>query len=419
MTKTNKNSMLKRGENAARSCTLVALLLGILKGLVGIVSGSVALLADAIHSISDISASLAVFMGLRLAQKKPTERFPYGYYKAESFASFIVSIIIILSGIEVMRESYDRILTPAKILLPTAAILVASVSATLSYILAVYKGKVGNEISSQALISEGKHSRIDICVSLAVLLGVLFSYFGFPWVEALAGLLIGIAVIGMGLLLGKNAVLVLMDVCLKPSIVDQIRRLAEEVQGVKGVHEVKFRRSGPFLFGEMHIELDKSLPVEKAHVVSQVVEQKVKEVVREVDSLTVHIEPAGKGRVRVAIPVLNRDGWHSKPVRHFGRAPYFMLVDIYEGKIMDSAIVENPSAELGKKIGITAANFLIKQKVDTLLTWELGEGPFHALRDNLIQLCRLPEVSSVKEAVDAFINQELKTIIEPTRENVA
>jgi len=153
---------LRKGEKAAIYSSLTNLLLAILKGIIGILSGSIALIADSVHSFSDIVASLAVFIGLRLSQRKPDEMFPYGYYKIESFVSLIVSAIIIVTGIEIALESFNVFINPTTIEMPLISLSVAAFSAVISFLLARYKEKVGRDIDSQALINEGKHSFIDI-----------------------------------------------------------------------------------------------------------------------------------------------------------------------------------------------------------------------------------------------------------------
>jgi cation diffusion facilitator family transporter len=97
--------MFKKGEKAARLSTATLFVLGVLKGVVAVLSGSLALLAGAIDTFSDVFSSVAVWVGLRIAEKKPTERFPYGYYKAETFALLIVSTVIVVSSILIMLES--------------------------------------------------------------------------------------------------------------------------------------------------------------------------------------------------------------------------------------------------------------------------------------------------------------------------
>ncbi len=260
----DKVLFLKKGERTAKLSTLAAALLLLSKGLVGILSGSIALLADAVHSLSDVSACVAVWFGLRLAQKKPTEEFPYGYYKAETLASLTVSIIILISGAQILLESVKRLASPSSISFTVLALFVAGFSATFSYLIAQYKHKTGKEINSQALVSEGKHSMIDVYLSLTVFVGILFSHFGILWIEPLAGLLVGIVVAKVGIGLAKDPVLVLMDACLKSDRITQMKATAEAVRGVKGIHGVKMRRAGPYIFREMHVEVDESTPVEKA-----------------------------------------------------------------------------------------------------------------------------------------------------------
>jgi cation diffusion facilitator family transporter len=116
---------LKKGETAAKFSTLVNLFLAIIKGVVGVLSGSIALIADSLHSFTDIFASLAVYIGLRLSRRKPDEKFPYGYYKFETLASLVISVIIIITGFEIIIESLNDILIPKTIEMPLIALSVA------------------------------------------------------------------------------------------------------------------------------------------------------------------------------------------------------------------------------------------------------------------------------------------------------
>jgi divalent metal cation (Fe/Co/Zn/Cd) transporter len=90
-----KNVLLGKEEEAAKLSTIIVFALGILKGIASFASGSVALLAGTIDSFSDVFSSVAVWAGLNIAKRKPTERFPYGYYKVVTFALFTVSLVIV------------------------------------------------------------------------------------------------------------------------------------------------------------------------------------------------------------------------------------------------------------------------------------------------------------------------------------
>jgi cation diffusion facilitator family transporter len=389
---------LKKGEKAAIYSSLTNLLLAIVKGIIGIFSGSIALIADSIHSFSDIVASLAVFIGIRLSQRKPDEMFPYGYYKIESLASLIISVIIIVTGIGIAIESFNAFLNPSLIEIPLLSLSVAAFSAVISFLLARYKEKIGKLIGSQALVNDGKHSFIDIFSSLIVFVGILSSYLGYLSVQGISGIFVALLIIYMGLKLAKDDVLVLLDASMDPEKVNEIKSIASGVEGVEGVHNIKVRRSGPFVFAELHIETKKGFSVKMASEIIINVQTAVKDRIKNLDSLTVQIEPFKKKNLRVAVPVEEKNGLKSRMSEHFARAPYILIVNVIDSEIKDTIIKENPGASLEKKRGIETAEFLGKEKVDVLIGSEVGEGPMYALSDKLIDVM-IPKGKNLEEII--------------------
>jgi cation diffusion facilitator family transporter len=100
-----KVQLLQKGARAAKTSTYVTIALTGLKATVGLLSGSIALLADAVHSLSDIFTSLAVWLGMKLSQRRPSERFSYGFYRVETLAFLAVSVVVTVSGVEVLVAS--------------------------------------------------------------------------------------------------------------------------------------------------------------------------------------------------------------------------------------------------------------------------------------------------------------------------
>ena len=237
----NEFILLKKGEKAAKYSAIANLSLAIIKGIVGVFAGSIALLADSVHSFSDIFASLAVYIGLKLSRRKPDDKFPYGYYKFETLASMIISVVIILSGFEIIIESINGILTPKPINMPLFAISVSILSVIISFFLAKYKNKVGTEIGSRALINDSQHSFVDVFSSLIVFAGILGAYIGYPIFQGIAGLVVALFIIYIGLKFGKEAILVLLDANLDPKTVEKIKSMATNFEGVQGVHDIKVR----------------------------------------------------------------------------------------------------------------------------------------------------------------------------------
>ncbi|MDQ1279388.1 MAG: Cation transporter [Thermoproteota archaeon] len=400
------NSSFRHGERAAKLSVIVLLALSVSKGIVALFSGSVALLADSVHSFADIFSSVAVWVGMKLIQKKPSERFPYGYYRAETFALLIVSVTIIASGGLILKEAIDKLSEPGEILFPILVLIVAALSGLSSHYLGRNKRRVGSAIGSQSLVSEGQHSGVDVYASLLVFIGVFFSSLGFPIAEVLAGLAIGAYVIKVGIGFGKDAIFALMDVSLSPDRVTEIKRLAEGVQGIVGVHELRFRKSGPVAFGEMHIDVQKDLPLEKAHQISSEVEERIRKQFKDIESITIHMGVSHKKKIKIGIPILEDKGLESDASLHFGSAPFFAFIEVEGGQIKNVYVKVNEEAKLARKKGITVAHFLTNEKVDVVIAGSLGEGPFHVLRDSLIEIYHLPESVQIGEVIH-LINQNM------------
>jgi cation diffusion facilitator family transporter len=393
-------TVLKEGEKVSLYSSATSMALSAVKALTGWYTGSVALMADAVNSFSDIFASLAVYFGLKLSQKKATRQFPYGYYKAETLASLTVSVIIVLAGVEILLESARTFLTPGEVVMAPYALVVVSISAAAYFVMARYKVTIGKKIQSPALISDGKHSLIDVASSGLVFSGILLSHIGYPRLEPVAGFVVGVFIIKMGVTLGRYAVLVLLDACVNPDLIKKTRLIAEQVPGVEGVHHLKLRRSGPYAFGEMHLETKGTLTVAEAHTISDTVEKRIKKEIPEIDSITVHIEPR-KGPLKmctVAVPVENDKGLHSDMSSHLGKAPFFLVATVEEGAITKWDLVENPAAHLEKKRGVKAAEFLKEMGADIVVTGEVGTGSQYTLTAEHIAV-KSPEGDTIEEVI--------------------
>ncbi len=406
----NNYSELKKGETAAKYSIIANLLLTIMKAVVGILSGSIALLADAIHSLSDILASLSVYIGLKLSQKQPDQKFPYGYYKFETLSSLIISVIIVLTGLQITIESINSIITPKPITIPLIAIMVALISVLVSFLLAKYKDKVGTEIGSPALINDGKHSFVDIFSSLIVFFGILSAYIGYPAFQGVAGFIVALLIIYIGIKFGKEAVLVLMDANLDPKTVKLIQTLATDFDGVKGAHDIKVRRSGPYEFIELHLEIEKILSVQKANLISKSLEKKIKTEIKDIDSIIIKIEPENRTTVRIAVPIDVDNGLNSGISEHFGKAPYFLIVEIEDQNyIKNFNIMKNPAVPLEQKRGIKAVEFLKEKNIHIVLfNGKINLGPSYALSDKSIYVVN-PEGKNLKEMlINAAITDKIR-----------
>jgi len=399
---------LKKGEKAAECSIIANFALAIIKTVAGVLSGSIALLADAVHSFSDIFSSLAVYIGLKLSQRKPDEKFPYGYYKFETLSSLIISVIIIISGFEIAMESLNGIITPKTINMPLIAITVAFISAVVSFLLTRLKDNVGREINSPALINDGKHSFVDIFSSFIVFFGILTAYIGYPIFQGVAGFAVAMLIIYIGIKSGKEALLILLDANLDSKVVEKIRVIAISFEGVKGIHNIKVRRSGPYIFAELHVETDINLSLQKASTISKSLEKRIKNEVNDLDSIITKIEPKKKFVVRIAIPIDKDEGLNSVISKHFGKAPYFLVVDVNNDNIKNIQLMKNPAVTFEQKKGLKTVKFLKNEEVNILLfNGKIKEGPSYALSNELISVI-IPHGEDLKNIIlEAALNYRL------------
>jgi len=194
-----------------------------------------------------------------------------------------------LTGAEILRDSIERLYAPSVISLRPVVIAVAIGSGFVSYFLARYKERAGREISSQGLRIESRHSFADVLNSGLVCGSVLFTYLGVSWVEPLAAVIISAFIFWAALTFGKDSIFSLMDVSPQPAMRKAIEDTILGTPEVKGVHALKVRRSGPFIFVEAHVEVDGRTGLEKAHAIADEVEDRVQEKFKEVDSTTIHV----------------------------------------------------------------------------------------------------------------------------------
>ena len=411
-----KVEKLKEGEKAAGISGIVSLLLASLKAIVGFLSGSLILISDSLHSFADSIVIFAAWFGLKFSQKKPTEKFPYGYYKSENLITLFISLFILFGSLDLLKEGYESLFSIPTLTLPLPALLVALISIITSYFLANYLSKVGRKINAQSLIVKSKETMIDIFSSSMVFIGILLSFYKVPYIEGIFTIAISLAVLKIGISSIKDSIFSLMDVAPSEELTKKIKKIISSIKGVEGYRNLKLRKSGPFVFGEVNIRVQKNINVKKAHEIADELEKKIIDEVEEVDSFNIHIEPHEKKEVKIAIPISQDNGLDSQLMEHFGRTSYFLfvLVDKEKKKVKTFYTKSNPFRLKRAKVGLSVANFLLKEKIDLILTKEIGEISFHTLRDNLIEIF-MAKGNTAKEAINNFLEGRAEAIEKPTK----
>jgi cation diffusion facilitator family transporter len=415
--KKDKVKELKHGQKIAFIAASMTLLLAVMKGTIGYLFDSKILVADAFHSSADLLAIFASGFGLWLASQKKTARFPYGLYKAETLASFVIGTLILLAGIEILKDGYHRLFHISYVQnFPILPVSVSVISIITAYFIARKEKAVGKLISSQSLIANATESFLDIFTSLVVLIGILLAYAKIPYIEGSIIILISFLVITLGIKNIWTSLLVLMDANLDPELQSEIEEEINNIYGVKGVSEVKIRQSGPFKMVECKIETSPSLPLYKAHELASKAEDYIIENYKHIESVFIHVEPSRKKVISAIIPVKDINGLDSKVHGHFGRAPYFVVLKLSDNS--NNVEIEDFyfNEFLGEKkhIAIKVIKAIVKYKIDLLFTSRIGEISFYMLKDSFVDIYKVEEDSSMRDIIEKYQNNQLEQITSPT-----
>jgi cation diffusion facilitator family transporter len=410
-------ALLKQGQRVALTATIVILLLAIAKFVIGHLFNSRILIADAFHSGVDVLAIFASWFGLWLASRKESARFPYGLYKAETFFTLLIGVLVIWAGFENMLEGYRKLFLPAPHhAFPLLPVLVSGVSVFVSYFVAKMEKKTGAFIHSGALQANASEAFLDIGTSSVVLAGILLAYAKIPYIEGSIVMLIALLIIRLGAKNVWTPILILLDANLDPELRAGIEEKISAVDGVKGVGDVKIRQSGPYKMVECNIATTPSASVYKAHELADNIENLIARNYSQVESVFVHVEPVRLDTLSVIIPVKEMNGLDSKIHGHFGRAPYFIILKLDD---KGGAEIEDfyHNDFLGEKdrihIGIKVIKAVIKHDLGLVFTPKIGEISFYMLKENFIDIYRVEADETVREVIARYYNGEIEPITAP------
>lgn len=273
-------------------------LLAAVKLVVGFWAGSRAMVADGINNVTDVVASVAVLVGLRVAVRPADAEHRYGHWKAETLAALLVSAVMGAVGLEVAVGAAGALLDPAPLTGAGGAGLVAAVvaagAAALMLILSLYNRALGRRLRCEPLAALAYDQLADALASTAALVGVVGARFGLAWLDPLAGLVVAGFILRTAYRVGREGAHALMD-GFDTSRLRQIRERVSEVAGVQAVHDVRARQAGPAVLVDVTIGVDHNLTVAQGHDVAEQVERKLDGFL-DIAGVMVHVEPARGGR---------------------------------------------------------------------------------------------------------------------------
>jgi cation diffusion facilitator family transporter len=257
-----------------------------------VMSGSVALLSDTLHNVADALTAVPVGVAFWLGRRPATQRFTYGYGRAEDVAGVLVVLIIAGSAIAAGVESIRRLADPADLVHLWAVASAAVIGFVGNETAAQVRIRTGRRIGSAALVADGLHARTDAITSLAVLLSVGGAALGWRWADPIIGLLIAVAIALVTYTAAKQIVARLMD-AVDPALVDQARHALARVAQIDAVDSVRLRWIGHALHAEVELAVPEQLTLAQAHEIAHDAEHQLRHGVPRLTAATVHTHPSG------------------------------------------------------------------------------------------------------------------------------
>ena len=267
-------------------------LLAVLKLALGLGANSLALIADGVHSISDVATSGVVLFGFKIAGKPADKEHPFGHGRAEYVATLIIAVMLGVVGFEFIKSAAGRLFLPISVDAGWGVLVVIFASILVKEWLGRFSRTLGRRIDSSTLKADAWHHRSDAISSLLVLLAVWGSSQGFPALDAVGGILVGVYLIWSGFAIAREVINPLMGAPPSPELIASIRELCRSREHVIDAHDITVHDYGQHKFIGLHLEVSNQLSAQDAHDVAEGVTDLLR---RQLDAYaTVHIDPVDR-----------------------------------------------------------------------------------------------------------------------------
>lgn len=268
-------------------------ILSVSKITIGLISGSLAVVGDGIDSATDVVISIVMIFTARVTNRPPSQQYAYGYEKAESIATKILSFVIFYAGMQMLVTSIQNLFSDESKTMPgTLAIYVTIFSIIGKLSLSWYQYAQGKRINSSMLIANAINMRNDVIISAGVLTGLAFTFvLKLPILDTVTGLLISLFIIRSSIKIFFESNVELMDGVKDVSVYNKIFEAVDKVPGAHNPHRVRSRQIGNMYMISLDIEADGDLTLSEAHAIAEQVEDSIKSTIGNVYDIVVHVEP--------------------------------------------------------------------------------------------------------------------------------
>lgn len=261
----------------------------LIKIFVGALTGSFALIADSLNSFSDIFSSAITLIAVKISGKKADSDHPFGHERAENIAGLIIGILVLVIGIDLIREGITKIIFGTEIRFGFLAVIVLIITIAVKVFLAFFTQKTGKKTNSMALIAVSKDSFADVLISFTALTGVIGAVYGFGFLDPLMAVIISFYIIWNGIKIALDNSNQLIGKAPSTKVIEEIKEKALNVEGVKGIHEIRAQQLGNTVQVEIHVVVDENISAQESHSIEKSVQYSI-ESMKEINRAFVHVD---------------------------------------------------------------------------------------------------------------------------------
>ncbi|CAN5509875.1 cation diffusion facilitator family transporter [soil metagenome] len=265
--------------------------LTLIKLAAAIVTGSVSMMSEALHSLTDVVASFVALMSVKVASRPPDDEHPYGHGKVESLAALAESALLLGIVGYILVEAYHRFVSKAEVANVTAGLVVMGISAVSSYFAARHVSKVGQQVSSIALKSNGQHLMVDFWTSVGVFVALAIGKLtGWQQADSIFAVALGLWIAFGALRMSRSAIDVLIDHKMDLEDEERSDRILKQDNGCLSYHRLRTRTSGNLNYVDVHIVVPREWSVVQAHDVADELEKKIQSELAPA-YVVIHVDP--------------------------------------------------------------------------------------------------------------------------------
>ncbi len=268
-------------------------LLTAFKFFAGITGKSGAMVSDAVHSLSDVFATLIAYIGVRLSRRAEDAEHPYGHERFECVASLILGLILAGTGIGIGYTGIRKLLfEQSEIAVPTVLpLLAAVVSIIVKEGMFRYTMYYAKKLDSAAFKADAWHHRSDALSSVGSFIGVGMARLGYPMMDPIAGLLICALILKVAFDIIRDALSKMLDTSCDSTFENKLYRFIEEQEGVKHVDLLHTRQFGNKIYVDLEISVDRQISLVDAHAIAENIHTSVERNFPNVKHIMIHVNP--------------------------------------------------------------------------------------------------------------------------------